>query len=69
MQFRVFFSILPEPNRHFAHRKLQRLSEAVNIARMGPLQDVAEALDENPLASRMAELRTMAQAVAAADAE
>lgn len=51
--------------RHFAHRKCQRMGEAVNIARMGPLQDVAEALDEKPLASRLPELRVMAQAVSA----
>lgn len=51
--------------RHFAHRKCQRISEAVNIARMGPLQEVAEALDESPIRSRMRELREMAQAVAA----
>ena len=49
--------------RHFAHRKCQRISEAVNVARMGPLQDVAEALDENPLRSRIRELRDIAQAV------
>ena len=52
-------------DRHFAHRKAQRLGEAVKIASMGPLQEVAEALDEDPLKSKMAELRTMAQAVEA----
>jgi 5-methyltetrahydropteroyltriglutamate--homocysteine methyltransferase len=52
--------------RHFAHRKAQRMGESVHIASMGPLQDVAEALDENPLSSRMQELRVMAEAVAAA---
>ena len=52
-------------DRHFAHRKAQRLGEAVKIGSMGPLQEVAEALDENPLKSRMAELRTLAEAVEA----
>jgi hypothetical protein len=52
-------------DRHFAHRKAQRLGEAIKIASMGPLQEVAEALDGNPLRSKMAELRTMAQAVEA----
>ena len=52
--------------RHFAHRKCQRLGEAVNIAMMGPLQEVAEALDGDPLRSKMAELRAMAEAVQAA---
>lgn len=50
-------------DRHFAHRKCLRLGEAVRIARMGPLQDVAEALDETPIESRMPELRRMAAAV------
>ena len=49
--------------RHFAHRKCGRLSEAVNIAGMGPLQEVALALDEEPLRSKMPELRTLAEAV------
>ncbi len=49
--------------RHFAMRKCQRIAESVNIARMGPLEEVAVALDEQPLVSRMAELRTMAEAV------
>ena len=52
--------------RHFAHRKCGRLGEAVQIAAMGPLQDVAEALDEHPEASRMPELRALAEAVAGA---
>ncbi len=52
--------------RHFAHRKCSRLGEAVNIAGMGPLQEVAFALDEDPLHSKMPELRAMAEAVAAA---
>jgi hypothetical protein len=51
--------------RHFAHRKCGRLGEAVRIASMGPLQDVAEALDEHPEASKMPELRALAAAVAA----
>jgi methionine synthase II (cobalamin-independent) len=50
-------------DRHFAHRKCLRLGEAVRIARMGPLQGVAEALDETPSQSRMPELRSMAAAV------
>jgi methionine synthase II (cobalamin-independent) len=49
--------------RHFAHRKCQRLGEAVRIGSMGPLQEVAEALDERPAQSRMPELRAMAEAV------
>ncbi len=48
--------------RHFAHRKCYRLGEAVNVAGMGPLQDVAEALDEDPAHSRMPELRAIAEA-------
>jgi 5-methyltetrahydropteroyltriglutamate--homocysteine methyltransferase len=52
--------------RHFAHRKAQRCGESIKIALAGPLQDVAEALDDNPLRSKMAELRTMAEAVEAA---
>ena len=52
--------------RHFAHRKCQRMGEAVRIASMGPLQEVAEALDEDPLRSRMSELRQMAEAVESA---
>jgi hypothetical protein len=51
--------------RHFAHRKCSRLGEAVNIAGMGPLQEVAIALDEDPAVSPMAELRAMAAAVEA----
>jgi methionine synthase II (cobalamin-independent) len=51
--------------RHFAHRKCQRCGEAVVIANAGPLQDVAEALDEKPLHSRMRDLRAMAEAVQA----
>ncbi len=46
--------------RHYAHRKCLRLGEAVKIASMGPLREVAEALDEDPLRSKMPELRRMA---------
>jgi methionine synthase II (cobalamin-independent) len=49
-------------DRHFAHRKAQLCGEAVVIANAGPLQDVAEALDDDPLRSRMRRLRTMAEA-------
>lgn len=49
-----------------AKRKIERLGETVRIASMGPLQDVAEALDPEPGASKMAELRTLAAAVIAA---
>jgi methionine synthase II (cobalamin-independent) len=53
-------------DRHFAHRKCLRLGEAVRIAGMGPLQEVAEALDEDPALSKLLELRAMAAAVAEA---
>lgn len=49
-----------------AKRKIERLGETIRIASMGPLPDVAEALDPEPLKSKMADLRTMAEAVAAA---
>ncbi len=49
-----------------AKRKIERLGETVSIASMGPLQDVAEALDPEPNVSRMADLRQLAEAVAAA---
>jgi methionine synthase II (cobalamin-independent) len=52
--------------RHFAHRKCLRLGEAVRIAAWGPMEDVAEAVDENPLRSKIPELRQMAEAVEAA---
>jgi methionine synthase II (cobalamin-independent) len=52
--------------RHFAHRKCQRLGEAVKIAQMGPLVEVAEALDPDPSHSKMPELRSLAAAVTAA---
>ena len=47
------------------YRKLgvRSRKEAVRIARMGPLQGVAEALDETPSQSRMPELWSMAAAV------
>lgn len=49
-----------------AKRKIERLGETVRIASMGPLQDVADALDPDPLGSRMAELRILAESVEAA---
>lgn len=52
--------------RHPARRKIELMGEAVRIASMGPLQEVAEALDPTPLESRMAPLRRMAEAVEAA---
>ncbi len=52
--------------RHAARRKIERMGEAVQIASMGPLHEVAEALDPAPLISRMAPLRTMAESVEAA---
>jgi len=54
-------------SRHYAHRKCLGLGEAVKIASMGPLQDVARALDEDPIQSKMAELRQMAAALHEAD--
>jgi 5-methyltetrahydropteroyltriglutamate--homocysteine methyltransferase len=53
-------------DRHFAHRKCLRLGEAVRIASMGPLQNVAEDLADAPERSKLPELRTMAAAVAEA---
>ena len=52
--------------RHEARRKIEEMGEAVKIAAMGPLQEVAEALDPAPLESKMAPLRRLAEAVAAA---
>jgi len=52
--------------RHAARRKIERLGEAVGIASMGPLQEVAESLDPDPLGTRMAPLRRLAEAVEAA---
>ncbi len=54
--------------RHAARRKIELMGEAVRIASMGPLQEVAEALDPTPRESRMAPLRRMAEAVDAARA-
>ena len=52
--------------RHAARRKIELMGEAVRIAAMGPLQEVAEALDPAPLESKMAPLRQLAEAVDAA---
>jgi methionine synthase II (cobalamin-independent) len=52
--------------RHEARRKIEEMGEAVRIASMGPLQEVAEALDPTPLETRMTPLRVMAEAVEAA---
>ncbi len=52
--------------RHEARRKIEEMGEAVKIAAMGPLQEVAEALDPAPLETRMAPLRRLAEAVEAA---
>lgn len=49
--------------RHAARRKIELMGEAVGIAAMGPIGEVAEALDPDPLESRMAPLRSMAEAV------
>jgi 5-methyltetrahydropteroyltriglutamate--homocysteine methyltransferase len=54
--------------RHAARRKIELMGEAVRIASMGPLQEVAEALDPVPLESKMAPLREMAASVDAARA-
>ena len=52
--------------RHAARRKTELMGEAVRIASMGPLQEVAEALDPTPLDSKMAPLRELAVSVDAA---
>ncbi len=52
--------------RHPARRKIELMGEAVRIASMGPLQEVAEALDPTPLDSKMAPLRELAVSVDAA---
>jgi methionine synthase II (cobalamin-independent) len=52
--------------RHPTRRKCELMGEAVRIASMGPLQEVAEALDPTPLESKMAELRDLAASVDAA---
>ena len=54
--------------RHAARRKIELMGEAVRIASMGPLQEVAEALDPTPIASRLVHLRQLAEAVEAARA-
>jgi methionine synthase II (cobalamin-independent) len=54
--------------RHETRRKIEQMGEAVRIASMGPLQEVAEALDPAPLDTRMAPLRRLAEAVEAARA-
>jgi hypothetical protein len=55
-------------SRHSARRKIELMGEAVRIASMGPLQEVAEALDPTPLESKMTPLRDLAEAVEAARA-
>ena len=52
--------------RHPARRKIELMGEAVRIASMGPLHEVAEALDPTPLESKMAPLRDLAASVDAA---
>lgn len=52
--------------RHATRRKIEQMGEAVRIAAMGPLQEVAEALDPHPAESRIEPLRQLAEAVAAA---
>jgi Cobalamin-independent synthase, Catalytic domain len=52
--------------RHASRRKIELMGEAVRIGSMGPLQEVAEALDPTPLESKMAPLRDLAASVEAA---
>jgi hypothetical protein len=52
--------------RHATRRKIEQMGEAVRIASMGPLQEVAEALDPKPIESRLTPLRHLAEAVEAA---
>jgi hypothetical protein len=52
--------------RFAARRKIELMGEAVRVASMGPLQEVAEALDPAPLDSKMAPLRELAVSVDAA---
>jgi hypothetical protein len=52
--------------RFAARRKIELMGEAVRIASMGPLDEVAEALDPTPLESKMTPLREMATSVEAA---
>jgi methionine synthase II (cobalamin-independent) len=52
--------------RFAARRKIELMGEAVRIGSMGPLDEVAEALDPTPLESKMTPLREMAASVEAA---
>ncbi len=52
--------------RHEARRKIELMGEALGIAKMGPLQEVAEAMDPDPAKSRFRTLREMSESVAAA---
>jgi methionine synthase II (cobalamin-independent) len=52
--------------RHETRRKIEQMGEAVRIAAMGPLQEVAEALDPAPVESRVPHLRRLAASVNAA---
>jgi methionine synthase II (cobalamin-independent) len=52
--------------RHFAHRKCLRLGEAVSVGSVGPLEEVARAMEETPARSQFPELRELAAAVAEA---
>ena len=52
--------------RHASRRKIELMGEAVRIGSMGPLQEVAEALDPTPRESKMAPLRDLAASVDAA---
>jgi 5-methyltetrahydropteroyltriglutamate--homocysteine methyltransferase len=52
--------------RHFAHRKCQRLGEAVRVGSIGPLEQVAEALDDAATRRMIPGLQQMAAAVAEA---
>jgi methionine synthase II (cobalamin-independent) len=52
--------------RHAARRKIELMGEAVRVAGMGPLREVAEALDPAPAESTMVPLRQLAEAVDAA---
>ena len=52
--------------RHETRRKIEQMGEAVRIAAMGPLDEVAEALDPSPSESHLDGLRTLPPAVEAA---
>ena len=52
--------------RHPARRKIELMGESVRVGSMGPLNEVAEALDPVLLESKIVPLREMAQAVEAA---